>query len=224
MNDTQYILAIESSGSTCGAALSAGHKILAEYNLFGRNLHDKLLAELTRRILADNNVGVNELNAVAVSSGPGSFTGLRIGAAIAKALCFEDNLKLIAVPTLESIALAAHQIGGYPDNKRIISSVPSHKDLIYYQEYDVESGAFSEVKYDDKKILMSLGGNGTIFAGPGCKDMEGNSKISSVIELRAAYICSYAITCFEKKNFVNPDEFVPNYIQEFIPKVNKKNI
>ena len=135
--EKNYILSLETSGVTCGVAISNGKNILAEYSIYMSNQHDRLLAELTRRILKDVGISLNDLSAVAVSAGPGSFTGLRIGAALAKGLCYDGNPKFIAIPTLSAFAYHSHELAELTDSKRIIAAISSHKDLMYYQIFSL---------------------------------------------------------------------------------------
>lgn len=154
INQSTYILSIETTGSTCGVTLTQNTEIISEYYTKGANLHDKLLAEFTKRITNDRDIKINDLSAVAISAGPGSFTGLRIGAAFAKALTFSEDIKLIAVPTLE--ALAYYTSINYHNIKRIIATQYSHKDLLYYQIFDQKANAASSVKFKTISELDSI--------------------------------------------------------------------
>ena len=103
------ILSLETSGKTCGVAISRDNEIIAEKAIYEHNTHDRLLAKSVNELLDDVKLDINDLDAVALSAGPGSFTGLRIGAALAKGLCFDNKIKFIPVPTLESIAYSAYK-------------------------------------------------------------------------------------------------------------------
>ncbi len=142
------ILAIETSTPTLSLALLENNSILAEYNVFNGSKHDKLCAEFARRLLEDNSLRVEELTAVAVSSGPGSFTGLRIGMAFAKGLTFLNTPKLIIVPTLAAMIENSMNFlqnfdlyNKFSSSIKIIAIAPSHSNFYYYQEkqVDVES-------------------------------------------------------------------------------------
>ena len=81
------ILAIETTGSSCSVAVSVDHKLVTSIEILRPNMHDARLAGLVETACADAGVDVSSLTYVAVSSGPGSFTGLRIGVSMAKGLC-----------------------------------------------------------------------------------------------------------------------------------------
>jgi tRNA threonylcarbamoyladenosine biosynthesis protein TsaB len=218
MNELPKILSIESSGSVCGVCLSEGNIILADYSLFGRNIHDKLLAELIRRILQDNDLSIDKIDAVAVSSGPGSFTGLRIGSAIAKGICFDNHPKLIAVPTLYAVAFTAKDFLNTINFDGIIAAVPSHKDLLYYQEFDCEANPLAEIKITDKDTFSKLELNNKLIGGmqfgfiPNSVNIEYTNKLSPVFIAKAAY------QFYKESKFVDSDEFTPDYIMDFEPK------
>lgn len=98
------ILHIESSTEVCSVALSLngiskGHLTTAE----GQR-HSKMLAPFTRDLLASNGYEYKDLNAVALSAGPGSYTGLRVGCSTAKGICYGADISLISVSTLHSLA------------------------------------------------------------------------------------------------------------------------
>ncbi len=117
--------------------MSAGAEIIAEYSQHGTNIHDKLLAEYIRRIIDDTGNTIDGLDCVAVSSGPGSFTGLRIGAAVAKGICYGNKPALIPVPTLYALAYAAIGTARALKLDGITATVHSHRKLFYAQHFSL---------------------------------------------------------------------------------------
>ena len=95
------ILAIESSSLVASAAVLEDDIIKAEYVLNNKKTHSQTLLPMIDEVLRHSETEASEVDAVAVSSGPGSFTGLRIGAATAKGIGMALNKPLIAVPTLD---------------------------------------------------------------------------------------------------------------------------
>lgn len=208
------ILSIETSGSICGVALSSNGSLIAEYNSFTANEHDKLLAEYIKRMLADNSLNVKDLAAVAVSAGPGSFTGVRIGGAIAKSLCYGGSPKLIAVPTLDSIANSA--ISFNSNNSNICVCIKSHKDLVYYRIYDAYANAQSELYFDTMKSVEETISDQTLLCGNG---FAGYRRQAHFIDgVKAFMIDSLARRYFANDMFVDPLDYEPMYVQEFVPK------
>lgn len=98
------ILSIDSSTPVAGVAVADGEQLLGEIFLNTKNTHLEKLLPLIRQLLQDLELSVEDLDAVAVTQGPGSFTGLRIGMATAKGLAQGADKKLITVPTLDCLA------------------------------------------------------------------------------------------------------------------------
>lgn len=209
------ILSIETSGSICGTALTNDGEMLAEYNSYGSNSHDKLLGDFVRRILKDTETDLTEIDYVAVSAGPGSFTGLRIGGAMAKALCLGDSPRLIAVPTLDAIAYQVSKAGlaGY---SRIIVAVKSHKDLYYYRTFDTKGEPLREVRFDTMDNIRAEINETDFLCGSGFAELPTASFTRGV---RSCFIADLALKMI--KSGVAPvlaADYEPFYVQEFEPK------
>ncbi len=97
------ILGIETATKVCGVGLVNDEDILADYQIHRGYIHAERLAEAVAGILNDTGVDRHELDGIAVSIGPGSFTGLRIGLGLAKGIAYGLNKPLIAVPTMEGL-------------------------------------------------------------------------------------------------------------------------
>ncbi|MCU0434512.1 MAG: tRNA (adenosine(37)-N6)-threonylcarbamoyltransferase complex dimerization subunit type 1 TsaB [Bacteroidia bacterium] len=98
------ILHIETATGVCAAALSDGSKLLARRTVNEANVHAEKLTLFCEEIMRETGVQFSQLNAVCVSKGPGSYTGLRIGVSAAKGFCYALNIPLLAVNTLEALA------------------------------------------------------------------------------------------------------------------------
>ena len=97
-----YIIQLETTTKQCSVALSYKGNCISEKVLLAEHFsHDEKLHVFIREVLQEASVGFSELDAVSVSKGPGSYTGLRIGVAAAKGLCFALDLPLIGIHTLE---------------------------------------------------------------------------------------------------------------------------
>ncbi|MFH1008077.1 MAG: tRNA (adenosine(37)-N6)-threonylcarbamoyltransferase complex dimerization subunit type 1 TsaB [Candidatus Latescibacterota bacterium] len=102
--NTMLVLGIETATWLGSVALVTESVVIAEYSLNIRRTHSERLMGMIARLLSDADVALEDLDGIAVSIGPGSFTGLRIGLSTAKGLCFANDLPLLAVPTLEAMA------------------------------------------------------------------------------------------------------------------------
>ncbi len=217
------ILCIETSGSLCGVALAdaASHLLLAELSFFESFLHDKLLAEATRSLLAMSGVEFSSLAAVAVSAGPGSFTGLRIGAAFAKALAFDNTPQLLAVPTLQAIALAAVSVAVAMGKEQICVGIPSHKHLVYVQNFSLDNTPQGAIELLDETLITPDDRTfyaGAAFAQPAFAANAGFTTLPELCRVTPSMIAESAMILFQKQAFTPAEDFVPLYAQEFVPK------
>ena len=134
------ILSIESASTVCGTALFINNELIDIIELNKARIHSEELPVMVKKILNNNNLNVPELNGIAVSEGPGSYTGLRIGISLAKGLAVANNIPIIPVPTLQAINQDINEKGIY----WVI--IHSHKDMVYTQKFN--SGTpVSKIKY-----------------------------------------------------------------------------
>ena len=124
------ILAMDTSGRRCGVAIwESGEIFVAEAD--GALKHNEILLSQIHQFLQALRIPLGDLRAVAVSSGPGSFTGLRVGMAVAKGLCWSCRVPLICVPTLEAYA---HAMAA--NCKRAVPLMPARADEVYWSLYE----------------------------------------------------------------------------------------
>lgn len=206
------ILSIDSSAHLCSVALSDYNNIIASYSLYLKNVHDKILTKNINRVLEDVGVEIENLKAVAVSAGPGSFTGLRVGISLAKALTFMNIPKLIAVSSTKIWALPlANQ------DKDISVMIKSHGPFYYHQSFNSKLEELIPIslentdEFDFNKIESNL------------KSGEFPDNINSDNSLsRIDYLVELANQKYLNNDFVDSTAFTPKYVQNFIPKTNKK--
>jgi tRNA threonylcarbamoyladenosine biosynthesis protein TsaB len=131
------LLSIETSTPVCGVALVDDGQVCAQYTLDLGIHHSTHLFPMVERVLADRQADVTDLDGLAVASGPGSFTGLRIGMASAKALCLSANVPLVGVSTLAGMA---YSIGceGIP----VCAMLDARRDQVYAGIYEWKEEAF----------------------------------------------------------------------------------
>ena len=223
MKDKISILAIETSSKLCSVALGIDGILISEYTVYKENSQDKELAELSRKIVFDNGLSFADLSAIAISAGPGSFTGLRIGAGFAKGLCFDGKTKLIAIPTLLALVSSLKSIRDISGYREVWGVIHSHKDLFYAQKFDnmlnpisepsliTESEIHSQETDDSLLVINYLGDNANIF---------GNYQINS---LKSNVLIGLGFDYYNESIFVDADSFIPLYYQDFTVKT-KNNI
>jgi len=142
------ILALETSGIVCGAALHDGKRIVASRETVQSRVHDMLLLSQIREVLDEAGIKMDKIEAVAISLGPGSFTGIRIGLSVAKALCYSLGKPVIPVPTLDALAVAAAaKAKGYD---KIYTAMAATANKLFFCSYDAKGGRLEE--YQSKSV------------------------------------------------------------------------
>ncbi len=159
------ILGIETATWLGSVALVTESEVIAEYTLNIRRTHSERLMGMIARLLSDTDVALMDLDGIAVSIGPGSFTGLRIGLSTAKGLCFANDLPLTPVPTLEAMA-SRMCFTRYP----VCPLLDARKQEVYAALYDV-SDRTARVALAPSTIsienLLGRISRPTIFSGDG---------------------------------------------------------
>ena len=137
---TDLILAIETATPVCGVALVKAGRVLAEINIQTGNTHSERLMPQVERLFSLAGAAPAEVAALAVSIGPGSFTGLRIGLTTAKTLAYAWGKQIVGVPTLEALAY------GCPCADGLVSAMlDAQKGRVYQATYRWQAGALQEV-------------------------------------------------------------------------------
>lgn len=221
--DKVKILSLESAGAICSAALSYDEQIIAEYTIFAPSKHDKFLAEFAKRLLDDFNLKTDELSAVAVSAGPGSFTGLRISGSIAKALCFDGEPKLIAVPNLHAFAKQSIENDGKAD-MTYSATIKAQTNLLYYQDFSADMTALCEPQLIEKEEYTKRDLSNTIICGSAAYLFDEYRIDKANTDFSARLIAKRAIDMYRAGEFADANDYTPLYIQEFEVKTKKKNV
>lgn len=129
------ILGIDTSGATLGVALAHEGGIRVLLHVEERNSHDALLVPVIARVLATAGIDAAALDGVAVSAGPGSFTGLRIGFAAAKGFALAHDTPLLAVPTFDAMARAVSNLVAPPQDTVLATLTDARRGDVYVAEY-----------------------------------------------------------------------------------------
>jgi len=140
MSDHKPILAIETSDILCGCALYFTEEHFYSASLVLKNSHSEKLFSLIEHILKECRIEPEELDSIAVSEGPGSFTGLRIGMSAAKGIAVGAGLPIIAVPTFEAFAFQLSQF--LQDSTNFIIANQVNKDEVYYAKFQVNGNNY----------------------------------------------------------------------------------
>lgn len=145
------LLALETSTQVCAVAITEGQLLIAEYRLNLKNLHSERLFGAIDKLLADAGMRLQDLSAVAVAAGPGSFTGLRIGAAAAKGIAFANHIPLIAIPTLDGLAAQIPVANG-----QVCPVLHARASLVYTACYQIRAFQVSKIVPEQMLELAQL--------------------------------------------------------------------
>lgn len=222
------ILAIETSTSICSIALHENGSLIDSEVNEGKGAHSELLVRMISNLLDRCIINVSQLNAIAVSEGPGSYTGLRIGISTAKGLAFAWDLPLISIPTLKLLAYAAIEELG--DIAYIIPVLDARRMEVYREVFDSNLNtvaALDSELIDQNSFETWLSLNRVCFLGDGVaklKEVLKNPNATFLdIEISAAFMGQLAFDKYKNLDFENLAYFVPNYLKEFKAIQSKKN-
>ena len=217
------ILAIDTSGQVATCALLADDEIRGLYSVQFKKTHSETMLPMIDNMMSVTSQEVDGLDAVAVAAGPGSFTGLRIGAALAKGLCLAADKPLIAVSTLEGLAYRY-----YGDRSVIVPIMDARRDQVYTGIYKVSDGlsvllqpcAMSITDLIDKvnsyeEDALYLGDGIVRYRNILNEHIRANDRIAPINNAfqSAAALALRAKEKFLNGEFVDADTFAPEYIR-----------
>jgi tRNA threonylcarbamoyladenosine biosynthesis protein TsaB len=227
---SSMILHIETSTNVCSVALSEnGTCLFSKSNAEGMN-HAALLSVFIAEALEVLKATDKRLDAVAVSSGPGSYTGLRIGVSTAKGLCYGYGIPLIAVSTLEVITAQALQLIKDAENALFCPMIDARRMEVYAAFYNAKGEIKREILADiiDSDSYSEILANQLVyFFGNGAEKCKStlthpNARFIDNLVPLAENMISFGERAFAENNFVDVAYFEPFYLKEFQTTVQKK--
>jgi tRNA threonylcarbamoyladenosine biosynthesis protein TsaB len=213
MFDNLPILSIETSQSSCGACVYFDENKFFEMNINFKNSHAEKIFELIDSVVKSSGVSLKDLGAIAVSSGPGSFTGLRIGMSAAKGIAVGASLPIISVPTFE--ALAFQLSNQLKDDTEFVIANKVNSEEIYFAKFKVKANSYIFVR--DLQIVRA---SEDIHDSKDCI-FYGNAPlnhIKSICSPKPEYVAKWANYFGKDKNQHDFDLLEPNYLKNFIVK------
>ncbi|MFA8434163.1 MAG: tRNA (adenosine(37)-N6)-threonylcarbamoyltransferase complex dimerization subunit type 1 TsaB [Marinifilaceae bacterium] len=232
------LLNIETSTSVCSVALARDGQIISlKENKEGMN-HATLLTVFIENILKENELSPSDLDAVAISMGPGSYTGLRIGVSTAKGICFGANIPLIAINTLEAMAYPIAKMEKVqnllknPETAWYCPMIDARRMEVYTAFFDGKNQLMKETSadiIDETSYLSTLDQRELIFFGDGSAKCNGtishsNAHFLEEITPSAVNMAELAEEKFKENKFEDVAYFEPFYLKDFVATVPKKNI
>jgi tRNA threonylcarbamoyladenosine biosynthesis protein TsaB len=220
------ILSVETATDVCSVALSDCENILGSASINERNVHSAKLANLIKQIINASGKDFADLDAIAVSKGPGSFTGLRIGVSIGKGLAYGLDIPIIGINTLESIANKA--LLPYTTAEILWCPViDARNNEVYYALYDRNLNEFFPANAGllSKESFVSAGiNNRIIYVGPAVDSgtlpalLPSDTEFCYNIKPDAESIAGLAYKKFQYGDFEDVSFFEPFYLKDFIAK------
>ena len=222
---------IETSTEACSVALAIDNKVVSTRYICEHKAHARILALFIDEILKENNLTAKELSAVAVSEGPGSYTGLRVGISTAKGICYGASIPLIAVGTLQILANMAknHIEQAKSDNTGNITIIPmidARRMEVYCARFDRNATKLTQVEaliLEPETFSEEFSGGSIIFCGDGAAKYE--NIIAEEYRKKSTFLPSYPLAesmlpqvaeKWNKKEFEECAYFEPLYLKEFI--------
>lgn len=222
------ILSIETSTQVCSAALHEDNRLIATAEVHIAQSHASKLAVLLEQMLATSEHSIKDLSAVAVSSGPGSYTGLRIGTSLAKGVCFSLDIPLIGIDTLELLASQVRHIVNFDDHL-LCPMIDARRMEVYCLLMDLDGNILSPVEakvIDGGSFVNFLQEKKIIFFGNGamkCKEviLNENAIFLDGLYPQASAMGPLAYKRYMENNIEDLSGYEPFYLKNFQAKKSK---
>ena len=228
----ENIILIETSTALCSTALVENGVLTSYRESSAPKAHASLTAVFIQEMLDERGLTLADCDAVCVSKGPGSYTGLRVGVSTAKGLCFGSGKPLIAVGTLDTLVAQASE--AIPDNveglKFIIPMIDARRMEVYAAVFEngTQITETAPAIIDENSFAEYLEQGPCLFIG------DGAGKCADVIKHPNAHFCQCwpkasamlapAIEAYKEKRFEDVAYFEPVYLKEFVATVSKKKL
>jgi tRNA threonylcarbamoyladenosine biosynthesis protein TsaB len=225
-NDQNMILQIETATASCSVALAKDGSVLAVKEINERNIHAEVITLFIEELITTAKIKYNDLDAIAVSCGPGSYTGLRIGVSTAKGLCFAIDKPLIAIETLEAMV---HGVIGMnkdiAENMLLCPMIDARRMEVFTSVFTCDGEKVKQTTaeiIDENSFSDLLVGNNVLFFGDGaekCMPILGvnpNAHFLPGFINSASHLTQKAVEKFKNKDFEDVVFFEPYYLKDFI--------
>jgi len=219
------ILQIETATTSCSVALASDGTVLAFKEINARNIHAEVITVYIDELIVQTNITYAHLDAIAVSCGPGSYTGLRIGVSTAKGLCFALDKPLISVPTLAAMAKGVARNYTIDKDTLLCPMIDARRMEVYTAVYNAAGEVIKPVAaeiIDADSFSDILAENKILFFGDGadkCRQAlshNPNAEFLADFENSATHLTQIAADKFARADFEDVAYFEPYYLKDFI--------
>jgi len=222
MNNILPLLAIETSNNICGACVYFSDEKYFSSKVILKHSHSEKLFEVIKSVISQASISKNELKAISVSAGPGSFTGLRIGMSAAKGMAQALSIPIIPVPTFEALALQISQF--LPNNGSFYICNKVGRDELYFAKFQIKGNNYifkEELKIIPVSDFYSVSIKDKIFGNIDIENSGERFDITNIPAPDSEFVAKWAAE-YGIKNQINEIDFVePNYLKDFIFKGKK---
>jgi tRNA threonylcarbamoyladenosine biosynthesis protein TsaB len=218
--ENRPVLAFETSENICGVCIYFSDDKYFSSSVNLKHSHSEKIFEITDDLLKSANIKPSDLDLIAISEGPGSFTGLRIGFSAAKGIAYGSNLPIIPVPTYEAFALQLLCV--LKENDEFVISNKVNKDEVYFTRFQIRGNNYifvEELTILTKELFVKkadgyqIFGNASVLLGRECK-------LPLVPD--PFFIAKWAVELGINRKTFNYDFIEPNYLKDFIIKEKNK--
>ncbi|MEA1877828.1 MAG: tRNA (adenosine(37)-N6)-threonylcarbamoyltransferase complex dimerization subunit type 1 TsaB [Bacteroidota bacterium] len=224
------ILHIESATHICSVAVSQDLDILSHKESNEPNSHSKLLTVFIEEALQELQLRIKDLDAISVSVGPGSYTGLRIGVSTAKGLAYGAGIPVLPIDTLKILANRVYKeilpgLSEKGDQSPWLRPMLDARRLeVYTALYDSNLQELDKVRAEiitEESFISELNNQTILFFGNGAEKCETlithpNARFIKNIESSSVFMTTLALEKFKKKEFADTAYFEPFYLKDFI--------
>jgi tRNA threonylcarbamoyladenosine biosynthesis protein TsaB len=222
MSNKFPLLAIETSDRLCGACVYFNEEKYFSSKLILKHSHAEKLFEIINSVLKTASITQNDLKSIAVSNGPGSFTGLRIGLSAAKGIAEALSIPIIPVPTFEAIALQISSI--LPEKTTFIIANKVGRDELYFAKFQVIGNNY--IFKEELKIVPFVGfdllvKDNLVFGNVNLLAAENSDKLKKISSPDPEFVAKWAAEFGFEMQTIDFDFLEPNYIKDFIVKEKK---
>lgn len=215
------ILCLETATEICSVALAADGECLVCAEDTTGNSHAEKIMLLIEDCLRQSGLTMKDLNAVCISSGPGSYTGLRIGTSTAKGICYALQIPLIAVSSLQGIACGAAM--QYPDQRLFCPMIDARRMEVYCGMYDSQGNILQEIRNEivtEDSFAETLEKSTVVFCGNGaekCRPLFASQPHALFADSlsSAGYLVPAAFRAWKEQKFEDTAYFEPFYLKAF---------
>ena len=225
------LLALDTSSVACTVAVQNGEQVFTRHEEQPR-AHTRLLMPMIRSVLADAELGLSDLDGIALGNGPGSFIGMRIAASVAQGLAFGAGLKIAPVSSLAAVAAEV----GASGSAHVAVAQDAHMQEVYLGLYEVHDGIVSAMapeRLQRCEIIAELGDRDNfVAAGYGWQrfpalleanraNLQGGAE---VLYPHAVFLLKLGMAAFERGEAVAAEDVIPAYLRQKVAEIPHRKV